>query len=116
MLNRLNGRSRSFESQACATTGANGAGRGTKSWIAPADNRYFLPPRRRPCTASQSSRYPFQLRHIKRQRTELPAIHRQIDRVFAKLLKANLLDHHDEMGGHRPLSGMEFYLQRRIEF
>jgi hypothetical protein len=113
MLNRLKGWTRSFGKPGLRNNRRkNGAGRGTKSWIASPDNRYFLAPLcRRPAGGvPKLSPDAFQLRYVKRQRTELPAVHRQIDRVFAKLREANLLDHHDEMGGHRPQPRMKFHL------
>ena len=77
--------------------------RGTKSWILP-----------RLTTDNLSSRR-FDFRNVKRKRTELAAVHREIDRVFAKLRQTNLLNDHDEMRGNGAQPRGEVNRQGRIK-
>ena len=77
--------------------------RGTKSWI-------LL----RLTTDNLSGRW-FDLRNVKRKRTELAAVHRQINRVFAEFRQTNLLNNHDEMRSDGPQSRGEVDRQRRVK-
>src|ERR1700674_3185555 len=61
--------------------------RGTKSWILPR------------LTTDNLSSHRFYLRNVKWNRTELAAVHREINRVFAEFRQTNLLNDHDEMRG-----------------
>src|SRR3954470_2537915 len=58
---------------------------------------------------------PFQLRDVKRQRAQLPAIDCQVDGVFAEFWQSKLLDQDHEMRSHCPLPSRELHRKRRIE-
>src|SRR5207253_4488978 len=64
--------------------------RGTRSWILPrltTDN----------FGEETESRQRLNFRNVKRDRAQLMAVHRQIDRIFAGLRETQLLNDHDEM-------------------
>ena len=77
--------------------------RGTKSWILPR------------LTTDNLGRDRFDLRNVKRERPKLAAIDRQVDRVFAELRQPNLLNDHDEMGGHGAQTWGKMDRERRIK-
>src|SRR5207247_3231750 len=77
--------------------------RGTKSWILPR------------LTTDNLSSDRFYLRNVKRNRPELATVHREINRIFAKLWQTNLLNDHDEMRGDGEQTGREVDRQGRVK-
>src|SRR5438477_7824659 len=77
--------------------------RGTKSWILPR------------LTTDNLSSDRFYLRNVKRNRPKLATVHREINRIFAKLWQTNLLNDHDEMRGDGAQTGREVDRQGRVK-